>query len=463
MASDVFFMNDRANALNESIKNKAVKVFRDAGLGELFKPGDWVGVKIHMGEYGNSHNLRPHWVRTIVEEIQKLGGKPAIVDCNTISFGDSSSRAITADHLKTAARHGFTEETMGCPIWICDGEYGFDDVKVEIPHGVYMKQTYMGRKLTELDAMIVVTHFKGHPMGVFGGAMKNVGIGCGSKRGKLCTHLLNHPQYGIKAWPINQQAAAALAQGPHPTVMDRLISGCPFDAISFENGVLNLDRDKCQQCLSCFMNGLFTGVFGIGAETLFMWAPAMVDACAGYVNAIGKDRIGYVNYAMDLTPWCDCANWHDRALVPNLGVFASRDPVAIDMACLEAEEAVSAVPGSKADDFGFGEPETERFTNCSSMAKVSQWAQINAGVYNGLGTSEYNLIISEPAPDLDFWMKPYTPDNVWGQVNREALRAGNWTPEYPYTYDTIQLSMTELSLKPVGRGKELEISELAAA
>jgi len=463
MVSDVFFMNDRANALQESIKNKAVKVFRDAGLGELFKPGDTVGVKIHMGEYGNALNLRPHWVRTIVEEIQKLGGKPAIVDCNTIAFTEYTSRAITADHLRTAARHGFTEETMGCPIWICDGEYGFDDVKVDIPHGVIMKHTYMGRKLTELDAMIAVTHFKGHPMGVFGGAMKNIGIGCGSKRGKLCTHLLNDPVYGRKAWGINQQAAAALAQGPHPTQLERLIKGCPFGVLSYEDGVLKQNLDECHQCLACFGIGLFSGVFQVPPETLLLWPPAMVDACAGYVNAIGKDKIGYVNYAMDISPWCDCGNWHDRALVPSIGVFASKDPVAVDMACLEATEAVAATPGSKADDFGFGEAGTERFTNCSSMAKVSQWAQINAGVYNGLGTSQYNLIVSQPGPELDFWMKPYSVDNPWGYANREGLRAGNWAPEYPYTYDRIQLSMTEFSLKPEGKVKEMEIGDLAPA
>ncbi len=463
MASDVFFMNDRANALQESIKNKAVKVFRDAGLGELFKPGDRVGVKIHMGEYGNSLNLRPHWVHSIVDEIQKLGGKPVIVDCNTIIFNEYTSRAIESDHRRTAARHGFTEETMGCPIWICDGEYGFDDVKVDIPHGVFLKFTYMGKKFQELDAMIAVTHFKGHPMGVFGGAMKNIGIGCGSKRGKLITHLLNHPMYGRKAWGINQQAAAALAQAPHPNQLDRLIKNCPFEVYSLENGVLKQDLDKCQQCLSCFAPGLFTGVLAVPPETVYLWAPTMVDACAGYVNAIGPNKIGYVNYAMDISPWCDCVNYHDRALVPNIGVFASRDPVAIDMACLEATETMAGMPGSKSDDFGFGDPGTERFTNCSSMAKVSQWAQINAGVFNGLGTSEYNLIVSEPAPETDFWFKPYTPENPWGYANREAVHKQHWAVDLPYTYGAVQLSMTELIFKPSGKVKEMEIADLAPA
>ncbi len=159
MASEVFFMNDRAAALQESIKFKAVKVFRDAGLGELFVPGDWVGIKIHMGEHGCSLSLRPQYVRSIVEEIKRLGGKPVVVDCTTICFNEYSSRATKEDMLKTAARHGMTEETLTCPIWICDGDYGFDDVKVDVPHGTYLKHTYMGKKLLDLDAMIVLTHF----------------------------------------------------------------------------------------------------------------------------------------------------------------------------------------------------------------------------------------------------------------------------------------------------------------
>jgi uncharacterized Fe-S center protein len=399
-------------------------------------------------------------VRSIIDEIKELGGRPVIVECTTMCFGPYSSRATASDHLRTAARHGYTEETLGCPIWMCDGEYGFDDVKVDIPHGVILKHTYMGRKVLELDAMVVVSHFKGHPMGSFGGAIKNVGIGLGSKRGKITTHLLNHPVYGRRTWQINQQAAAALAEGPHPNGIDLLVKNCPFDALAWEDGVLKWDPGRCQQCLCCFGPGVFGGVFQPPPEITLMWAVAIADACAGYVNAIGSNRIGYVSYAMDVTPGCDCVNWHDRPLVPNIGVFASRDPVAIDMACLEAVEALQGIPGSKADDLGFGDAETERFTNCSSMAKISQWAQVNAAVFNGLGTSEYNLIVSEPGPELDFWPEPYTPENPWGFFNRKGLRKGNWTPDYPYTHETIQLSLPEIYMRPKGKVKEIAIAEL---
>jgi len=457
MASEVFFMNDRGSALQESIKFKAVKVFRDAGLGELFAPGDTVGIKMHFGEYGCSLSLRPQYVRSIVEEVQKLGGKPVIVDCTTICFNEYTSRATAVDMLNTAARHGITEETMGCPIWVCDGEYGFDDVKVEIPHGTFLKHTYMGRKLLELDAMIVVTHFKGHPMGVFGGALKNVGIGCGSKRGKLITHLLNHPLYGRLAWTVNSQAAAAAASAPHPNGMDRLLKNCPFEAMTYTDGSLKTDPQKCHQCAACFGPGLFSGIIAPPAEIMLFWANTIPDAFSGYVHAIGKHKVGYVTYAMDITPWCDCVNFSDKPLVPNVGVFASKDPVAIDMACLEMTEALHGMPNSKADEFGFGDPETERFTNCSSMAKTSQWAQINSGIYNGLGTSEYELILSKPGPETDFWMKPYTLDNPWGWANKKHLVKGQWAPEYPFSFDDLQMSMVELCCKPKGKVSEKEL------
>ena len=459
MVSDVYFMNDRANSVGEAIHNKAVKVLRDAGIEELVKKGDTVGLKIHMGEYGNALNLRPQWVRSIADEIKRIGGKPVVVDCTTICFNEFTSRATLEDHLRSVAYHGFTEETLGCPIWICDGDYGFDHVKVDVPNGVGLKYSYMGKKLLDLDAVIVISHFKGHPMGVFGGAIKNVGIGMGSKLGKLCTHYLNHPVYGREAMTVNQEAARAANEGPSPNLMDRLIKNCPFDAMSWEDEMLKYDWKKCRKCAACFGPGLFNGILQPQPEVTFFWAPTISDAFAAYVNAIGPDKFLYVSYAMDVTPWCDCVNFHDKAMVPNLGVFASKDPVAIDMACLEAAEEMVGMPESKVDDFGFDDPETERFTNCSGLAKVSQWAQINAAKFNGCGDTEYRLIESAPAPDTDFWFEPYTPENPWGYANREALRQQDWEVG-KYYEDTTKVSVPELFKKPKGKVEDLSITDL---
>lgn len=147
MASKVYHLNDRASSLAESIPFKAVKVLRDAGIESMIKKGDKVAIKVHMGEWGNSLNIRPRWFGAIVDEVKRLGGEPALVETCVAVFGESVSRACAADHLRTAAKHGFTEDTMGCPIVICDGEYGTDDVKVPISKGVYLKYAYMGKKL----------------------------------------------------------------------------------------------------------------------------------------------------------------------------------------------------------------------------------------------------------------------------------------------------------------------------
>ena len=170
MASKVYFMDDRANNAGESTPFKAVKLLRDAGIKDLFKPGDTVGIKIHTGDYGNSLNLRPHWVKAIVEEVQRLGGYPVIVETNTNINGFGNARVDTLTHKRTASRHGFNEETMGCPVWLPDGVMDIEGVECPVPHGVYLNKTFVSSQMMRLDAVIVVSHFKGHPQGVFGGA-----------------------------------------------------------------------------------------------------------------------------------------------------------------------------------------------------------------------------------------------------------------------------------------------------
>lgn len=458
MASKVYYLNDRAAALQDSIPFKGVKVLRDAGLENMIKPGDKVGIKIHMGEWGNALNLRPHWVSAVADEVKRLGGHPYIAETNVTTFGLDLGRATTKDHLKTVAVHGFTEETMGCPIVICDGEYGMDDVEVPVENGVYMKYAHIGKKFLEFDKIIVVTHFKGHPMGVFGGAMKNVGIGMASARGKYAVHNMTHPDFGMKTWEINQEVVksySAMPAGTSPA--DMAVESCPAEAFSYEDGILTRDKSKCHQCGFC-MAYLFYGLFQMPAELVPSWPAGIVDAATGFINAVGKENMIFLNYAMDITPQCDCGQCHDRTLVPNLGVFASKDPVALDMACIEAAEATQANPGSVADEYGFGEPNTERFTNCSSMAKISQWAQINSAVYNGLGSSEYVLVKSKTEPCVDFKFPRYK-DATYQAVHKDVYKNISADPG-DYTYGPLpRLDLALQSVKPTGKVDEIDIEE----
>jgi uncharacterized Fe-S center protein len=459
MTSKVYFLNDRAGSLAESTPFKGVKVLRDAGLAGLFKKGDKVGIKVHFGEWGNSLNLRPHWVGAVVDEVKRLGGVPSVIECCVVAFSETVARATKADHLRAAAAHGFTPETMGCPIQICDGDYGVDDIKAGVPNGVYLKHTFMGKGLKDFDAIIVVSHFKGHVMGVFGGAIKNVGIGMASARGKLAVHFISQPEVGVKTWTINQDAVKQIASSPHPNVIDRMLENCPHGAFSYDNGIFAMNKDKCKQCGYCF-GWLFSGVFNIPPGLVPTWPLTISDSAAGIINAVGRDKFIFLNYAMDISPGCDCMAFHDRAMVPNIGVFASKDPVAVDMACIEAAEALAAVPGSAADEFGFGAPNTERFTNCSSMAKLSQWSQLNAAVYNGLGTTEYNLVQSEVADEAAWWFPPYSPGNPFTAANKGVYGKIDMDPgDYCYDYKNPRLPMDKLGVKPKGKAGEVGIRD----
>lgn len=296
-------------------------------------------------------------------------------------------------------------------------------------------------------------------MGVFGGAVKNVGIGMSSKRGKGATHFFSHPVYGLKNAAVkglNQAVAKQLTQGPAPTLMDRLITCCPFDVYEWKDEFLHFHGDRCTSCSACFGQAINSGLLSLNPEIFVTWPTSIADSAAAHINAIGKDKFLYLNYVMDVTPWCDCMNYHDRSMVPNLGVFASKDPVAVDMACLEATEASVVIPESKPDEFGFGEPNSERFTNCSSMAKISQWAQINSAQFNGLGTTEYVLIESEPGDEYDFWPRDYTPSRTVPMVHKEGLSSGSYDPG-DYVYELPRLSVPELQTRPKGIVKQISI------
>lgn len=479
MASQVFFMNDRASSLAESTPFKALKLVRDIGLDKIVKPGYKVAIKMHMGEYGNSLNLRPQWVSVIVDEIKRLGGYPYVVDDTTVTTGDYSGRATAEDHLRVASSHGFNEATLGCPVLICDGDFGLEDVEVEVPHGVFLKKAYMGKKFMDFDSCVVISHFKGHSQGVYGGAIKNMGIGMGSKRGKIGTHFYPHPEYGMKSFVVNQErvkeCANAIGVKRLPTgnvlvpktrddqvsILDRFLRACPYGCLKLnENGELDWDVENCCTCNFCWQAaGQFAGIMKLNPALPALWPTLIADSAAGYMNAIGNDRFLFINYAFDITPICDCAQFHDRPMIPNLGVFVSFDPVAVDMACLEACEASRIVPGSRAEDFGFADPNTDRFTNCSTSNKVSQWTQINAAVFNGMGTSEYVLVESVPGEESDYWLPPYTPEDTFYMQKNKYFKDYKFTWG-DYYYEAQRVSNAELFKRPSGMVGDISIKDL---
>jgi uncharacterized Fe-S center protein len=391
----VWFADASATNWTESLVCKAKDLFYEAKLNECIEKGDSVAIKIHIGEWNRTRCLRPELVAAIVEEVKACGGQPFVVDTTTLTYHAYNSRCTGALELENAARHGFTEASMGCPVVIGDGFSGDDDVRVELPTGVVLKEAYVAAALAHADAMINLAHAKGHPITSFGGCIKNIGIGGQSKRGKYHEHLAHwgSPEDFI-GWPASYpEKCLGVKCEFHQQCMD----GCPRGAIRIDETGFHRDTEKCYLCYSCQVTCIFTGH---ESQTFipdyFPYAQmAMSDAALGVMLTFEPGKVGHMAYAIDVDPNCDCIPWATLPATPDIGVFASKDPVAIDAAILDMIDAAPVYPGGANKAFEGREYKRgqEKFAITQGL---SPRYQLMAGVKNGLGTMDYELITYEP-------------------------------------------------------------------
>ena len=230
--SKVFFTDFRTKAHGDGLPTKLRKLILKAGLADIDMDGKFVAIKMHFGELGNISYLRPNYARAVVEAVKSLGGKPFLTDCNTMYPG---SRKNAIEHLYCAWENGFTPLTVGCPIIIGDGLKGTDDVDVPVVGGEYVKSAKIGRAVMDADIFISLNHFKGHEEAGFGGALKNIGMGCGSRAGKMEMHSAGKPTVKTKKC-VGCRVCA---------------KNCAHGAITFEEGKANIHHDICVGCGRC--------------------------------------------------------------------------------------------------------------------------------------------------------------------------------------------------------------------
>ncbi len=436
-------MDDRYYGLPSSIPAKAQQLFDHARLDECFDTGDTVALKCHMGEWNNSAYLRPILVRVIVDKIKEHGGKPFVTDTTTAPYYFYGGRSTADLYLETAARNGFTKESMGCPIIISDGLYGRDDLKVEIPDGLLLKEAYLANGIAEADSMIVVSHFKGHGSGVYGGSIKNVAIGCSSKRGKINIHLCNHPVVGWKHWSFKGDNCLGEECLDH-VLCDNI---CPARAFRIKKDHAEWDGNSCIGCFGhqrpLFRCDLWSREKYLDWRTWFL--VAMGDAATAYIRHMGKENVGYITYAIDIAPACDCVPGSDRAVIPNLGVLASRDMVAIDVAALDKSVSAPGIHGSMADEKEVMNSGDEKFT---AIVGMSQWITSNTCNVLGSGSKEYDIIEPPVSEDEAAFSHPlFTPETPSGYYLAKGMRKfGSWTPKVGYRYrDKPSVSIEDLS------------------
>ena len=379
----IWFMDARAKRFLESIAIKGREILEYSGWLDNLKPGDLVAVKTHMGEAYNVGYLRPIIVRTLVEALKEKGCRPFVTDTTTMPYHPWISRTLAIDHLETANMNGFNQGTMGCPVIIADGWMGTDDVIVDLEgRGNYLKKQFVSRAIADADAVLSVAHFKGHPAGGYGGAMKNIGVGGASKRGKMNLH---GALAGDK--PIFK---TDLCPGRSCEWWETCEACCPEGGITITDEGFEVDEESCVYCFSCA--NLCVNMAGVGAIQRFDLLPALgrriADSALAAVMTKDPGMAFFINYAIDITPACDCYGWTDTPIVNGLGILASTDPVAVDKACIDMMNEAPGLTNSEAEEFDAMAPGAKKL-NIIKGKDIEP--QVYGGVGNGLGTTDYEI------------------------------------------------------------------------
>ena len=405
MTPKVYYMDARGDSPQTSMVAKMATVFEAAGFDSLIKPGDVVAIKTHCGEWNNTAYLRPVYARTLADMVKALGGRPFVCDTTTLPYSPASSRSTGLDFMITAERNGYNSATLGCPFICADGFMGTDDYRIDLPEGYILKEAYIANAIAAADVLIALTHFKGHAIGVIGGAIKNLGIGAQSKRGKFNVHMGGHPRYGLGASCTFRPENYKGRQGDEN--WRELQECCPFGLIHVTEDSIEWKRGKCVNCLACLGPMLSRGILELSEENFQATNAAIADACLATIKTVGPGKVAFINLAIDISRGCDCVPYADVPILPHLGVFASYDPVAIDKACVDKSIETAGVQGSAAEEMEVLDAGKRKFESCSTtMAGLSEEIQINTGEIIGLGTRQYELVQVAEKKMEDFVFSP---------------------------------------------------------
>ncbi len=363
--SKVHFVSARAQG-HRSLVDKLGDLMEVVGLNFIPQDG-LVAVKLHMGEGGTTAFLRPIYARKAVEKITEHGGNPFLTDTTTLYRGE---RGNAVDYLHLCVANGFSYGTVGAPILIADGLRSQDvaEVTVNLKHFQTVKYA---SAIQQADALVVLSHFKGHLAGGFGGAIKNVAMGLGSRSQKQRMH------GDVKPKLRKGDLCIACGQCAHI---------CPADAITVEK-VARFDHQACIGCAECIVICPQGAIQVLWNESTDRLQEKMVETLYGIVQE-KKHRVAYFNFLLNVTPDCDCFSWSDTAIVGDLGILGSTDPIAIDQASADLVNRSPGIPGSALTSAL--EPGQDKFR--AIYPQVDWSRQLVYGQELGLGSRHYELI-----------------------------------------------------------------------
>lgn len=368
--SKVYFTDFRV-AVGTSWLDKLRRLCIAAGIKNIDMEGKFVAIKMHFGEMGNLAFLRPQYAKVVADLVKEQGGLPFLTDCNTLYPG---SRKHALEHIDIANMHGFNPMTTGCQIIIGDGLKGTDDIEVPVKNGEYVKNAKIGRAVMDADIVISLAHFKGHEMTGFGGAIKNIGMGCGSRAGKMEQH----------------SSGKCVVKEDKCRGCRKCAKECGSNAISYEGNKAHIHADICKGCGRCI------GACGFAAISNEQWdAGDLLDKkMAEYAQAVVQDRpCFHINLAMDISPNCDCHGENDAPILPNIGMFASFDPVAVDQAAADACQAATPIRNSQLGDH-LAQPDWHHHHDVfmDNNPNVHWKETLEHAEKIGMGSREYELV-----------------------------------------------------------------------
>jgi len=362
--SKVFFMNMRAS-FGENSFAKFNNLFKKLNLSEVITKNALVAIKLHFGELGNLAFISPVWVRELVKYIKKLGGNPFLTDTSTVYAG---SRVNAVKHLQTAFANGFTYACVQAPIIIGDGLKGEAGVEITI-NKKHFKSITTSQVVQEADVLISLAHFKGHGLTGFGGSLKNIGMGLADRKGKFKIH--------SDAVPVVKEKGCDQCL--------TCVNNCSGQAITIVNKMPKIDTNKCLGCGQCIVmcpNKVFTiDWMGISPTVV---QERMIEFAYG---ALLNKKAYFFNFILNVTPDCDCCPHSDAYIIPDVGILASSDPVAIDQASLDMVNQQIGIPNTALKtNFQPGEDKIHGFN-----PKLNPEPQLNYAQEIGLGNRKYEL------------------------------------------------------------------------
>ncbi len=353
MKSEVYFVKASRGEAPEIMARKARAIYLALGLNEKIQPEDFVALKIHFGEKNNTGHIKPRWLTGIIDEVLKRSQKAFLSDSNTLYVGQRSN---SVDHIRLAWEHGFTPEVVKIPVIIADGLVGSEKAEVKV-EGQRIKSSRIASAFLHSEAMLCLSHVTGHVQSGVGAAIKNLGMGCASRAGKLDQHSVVHPRVNSK-------------QCRNCGVCIRY---CPAAAIVLAENYVLIDDEKCIGCGECLVVCKYGAVKMKWDEDSRRLQEKMAEYALS-VKSHFKDKICFLNFILQVTKDCDCMAKNQPAIVDDVGIVGSVDPVAVDRASIDL---VLKTAGRDAFRQGYN---------------IDWSVQLEYGEKIGLGSQKYQLV-----------------------------------------------------------------------